>query len=395
MTDINTELEAIAAEEFADDTQLDEVAADAPKKNAAPAMKPEKVEGEREDLGPAVVSPDASSDPGKQATSKASKSPKPGKDGKGQASDASPKAIGDGSGPMKSGAREELEVEEDEDVVAISENEIEEGDEEVKAEQVETVEDETIDERVSAMDLSDDVNALTEGGELSEEFKKKAATIFEAAVRAKLRSELEHLEETYKTKFESELDEAKNEMAEQVDSYLNYVVEEWMKKNEMAVEHKMKSEIAESFITGLKSLFEEHNIAIPDEQFDMLDAAADKVDELEGKLNEQIEKNIELSTSNDELKRQEILLDVASDLADTEVEKFAGLAENINYETESDFREKVETIKESYFPKAPTSNNDDTAAPVNEGGVEVDVPDTMAAYMSAISRTHLRDKAEA
>ena len=127
----------------------------------------------------------------------------------------------------------------------------------------------------------------------------------------------------------------------------------------------------------------------------MLDAAADKVDELESKLNESLEKNIELSKSNDELKRHEILLDVASDLADTEVEKFAGLAENINYENEADFREKVETIKESYFPKAQTSNQDDTAAPVNEGGTpsleEGDVPQTMAAYMSAISRNHIRE----
>ena len=377
MTDINTELEAIAAETLADDTQLDEVAADAPKKNAAPPMPPEKLPGEVQDMGPAVVSPDAPSDPGKEASKKSSQSkalPR-----KGKPSDASATAVGDGSGPMKAGAREE--VEHDAEVEAI-------------AETPEVEEEETIEDRVSAMDLSDDVNALTEGGELSEEFKKKAATIFEAAVRAKLRSEMEHLEEKYKAKFESELEESKNEMAEQVDSYLNYVVEEWMNKNEMAVEHKMKAEIAENFITGLKTLFDENNIAIPDDQFDMLDAAADKVDELEGKLNEQIEKNIELSTENGELKRQEILLDVASDLADTEVEKFAGLVENINYENEEDFREKVNTIKESYFPKAQTTNNDDTAAPVNEGSVEADdVPETMAAYMSAISRDHLRTTA--
>ena len=378
MTDINTELEAIAAEEFADDTQLAEVAADAPKKGAAPPMPPEKLPGEVQDLGPAVVSPDAATDPGKEASKKAKQSaalPR-----KGKPSAASAKAVGDGSGPMKSGAREE--VEEDEELEAI-------------AETPEVEEEETIEDRVSAMDLSDDVNALTEGGELSEEFKKKAATIFEAAVRAKLRAEMEHLDEKYTAKFESELEEAKNEMAEQVDSYLNYVVEEWMNKNEMAVEHKMKAEIAEKFITGLKTLFDENNIAIPDEQFDMLDAAAETVDELQGKLNEQIEKNIELSEENGELKRHEILLDVASDLADTEVEKFAGLVESIAYESEEDFREKVNTIKESYFPKAQTSNNDDTAAPVNEGSVEVDdVPETMAAYMSAISRDHLRTTAQ-
>ena len=382
MTDINAELEAIAAESFADDTQLDEVAADAPMKGAGAAMPAEKLPGEVQDMGPAVVSPDAKTDPGVAAEKKAKQAKKPGRDGKGLPSAASPKAQGDGNGPMKSNE----EIEEDETTEVITE---------VPEEELVYVEDETIEERVSAMDLSDDVNALTEGGELSEEFKKKAATIFEAAVRAKLRSELEHLDEKFTAKFNSEIEEAKNDMAEKVDDYLNYVVEEWMRKNEVPVAHRMKAEIAEGFITGLKTLFEDHNISVPDEQFDMLDAAAEKVDELESKLNEALETNIGLSKDNDELKRHEILLDVASDLADTEVEKFAGLAENINYENEADFREKVETIKESYFPKAQTSNNDDTAAPVNEGGTpsleEGDVPQTMAAYMSAISRNHIRE----
>jgi hypothetical protein len=383
MTDINAELEAIAAETFADDTQLDEVAADAPKSGAGAAMPAEKLPGEVQDMGPAVVSPDAKTDPGVAAEKKAKQAKKPGRDGKGLPSAASPKAQGDGNGPMKS--NEEVEEDETTEVIA-----------EVPEEELVYVEDETIEERVSAMDLSDDVNALTEGGELSEEFKKKAATIFEAAVRAKLRSELEHLDEKFTAKFNSEIEEAKNDMAEKVDDYLNYVVEEWMMKNEVPVAHRMKAEIAEGFITGLKTLFEDHNIAVPDEQFDMLDAAAERVDELESKLNEALETNIGLSKDNDELKRHEILLDVASDLADTEVEKFAGLAENINYENEADFREKVETIKESYFPKAQTSNNDDTAAPVNEGGTpsleEGDVPQTMAAYMSAISRNHIREQ---
>ena len=388
MTDINAELEAIADDVFTDDAQLDEVAADAPKKGAGAPMPAEKLPGEVQDMGPAVVSPDAKTDPGDAATDKAKQAKKPGRDGKGLPSAASPKAQGDGNGPMKSNE----EVEEDETTEIVAEAPESEG----EVLETETVEDETIEERVSAMDLSDDVNALTEGGELSEEFKKKAATIFEAAVRAKLRSELEHLDETYKAKFDSEIEEAKNDMAEKVDDYLNYVVEEWMMKNEVPVAHRMKAEIAEGFITGLKTLFEEHNISVPDEQFDMLDAAAEKVDELESKLNEALETNIELSKDNDVLKRHEILLDVASDLADTEVEKFAGLAENINYENETDFREKVETIKESYFPKTQTSNNDDTAAPVNDGGTpseeDGEVPGTMAAYMTAISRTHLRDQ---
>ena len=214
MTDINAELEQIADEVFVDDSQLDEVAADAPKKGAGAPMPAEKLPGEVQDMGPAVVSPDAKTDPGDKATEKAKQAKKPGRDGKGLASAASPKAQGDGNGPMSSSNEE---VEEDETVEIVAEAPETEG----EVLETETVEDETIEERVSAMDLSDDVNALTEGGELSEEFQKKAATIFEAAVRAKLRSELEHLDETYKAKFDSEIEEAKNDMAEKVDDYLN------------------------------------------------------------------------------------------------------------------------------------------------------------------------------
>ena len=362
MTDINTELEQIAEEEFESDTQLDEVAADAPKKGAAPAEKMDSVEGERQDMGPAVVSPDAKSDPGKEASKKVGKASPP----KTKPSDASAKM-------------EEVEEDEVEEVIA----------------ETPEVEEESIDERVAAMDLSDDVSALTDTDGLEEEFKKKAATIFEAAIRMKLKEEMTHLEEKYEAKLATQIEEAQEKMAEKVDDYLNYVVEEWMKANEIAMEHKLKAEIAEGFMTGLKGLFEQHNISVPEEQFDMLDAAADKVAELEDKLNEALESNIELTKVNADLKRTDILLDVASDLADTEVEKFAGLTENIEYTSEEDFREKVETIKEGYFPKAQAiTPSDDTAAPV-EGTEEVDLSDTMGAYMSAISRTHIREKAEA
>jgi len=383
MTDINTSLEQTAAEIFVEDT-LDELAADAPKKNAAAAMPMPKIDsgtpgGETQDMGPAVVSPDAPSDPGDQATKKAAQAKKPGRDGKGNPSAASAEVKSDK--PLKaigSPAKEEVEADEDESVIT----EVQEEEEQ----------EETIEERVSAMDLSDDVNALTDGDGLSEEFKKKAATIFEAAIRMKLREEIERLDEKYEAKLASEIEEAKADMAEKVDDYLNYVVEEWMKLNEVALEHHLKTEIAEGFIVGLKALFEEHNISIPDEQFDMLDAAAEQVGELEGKLNEQMEANIELTKQNDEMTKDSILLDVASDLADTEVEKFAGLAEGVAYENAEDYKEKLSTLKESYFPKTPSSNNDDTAAPV-EGNVEdMDVTDTMSAYMSAISRNHIREK---
>jgi len=305
------------------------------------------------------VSPDAKSDPGKEASKKVKKASPPTT----KASDASAKA-------------EEVEVEED-DVIS-------------EAPEVDEVEEESIADRVAAMDLSDDVSALTETDGLEEEFKKKAATIFEAAIRMKLKEEMTHLEEKYEAKLVTQLEEAQDHMAEKVDDYLNYVIEEWMKKNEVAMEHKLKAEIAEGFMSGLKGLFEDHNISVPEEQFDMLDAASEKVAELEDKLNEALEQNIELSKSNADLQRTDILLDVASDLADTEVEKFAGLTENIEYTSEEDFREKVNTIKEGYFPKAKaTTPSDDTAAPV-EGTEEIDVTDAMGAYMSAISRTHIR-----
>jgi len=369
MTDINTELETFADESFVEEDQLTEIAADAPTKNAGAAMPPEKVPGEVQDMGPAVVSPDATTDPGDAATKKAKKATPPGSaGGKGLPSNAKATAVGDGSGPMKAGAREELEYEDGE---VIAEEEVEE---------------ETIEERISSMDFSDDAQALSEGeDDLSDEFKKKAATILEAAIKSKLREEMERLEEKYQELYVKELDEAQNEMAEQVDGYLNYVVQEWMKKNEMAVEHKMKTEIADSFIAGLRGLFEEHNIAMPDEQYDMLDAAAEKVDELEGKLNESIEKNIELTNENGEFQRNEILLDVASDLADTEVEKFAELTESIEYQSAENYREKVTTIKENYFPKASVNSDDNTTAGT-ETEDEMDVSDNMAAYLTAITR---------
>ena len=399
MTDINKELGQIAEEEFQSDHELAEVAADAPKQGAGAADPMTSVPGERQDMGPAVVSPDAPSDPGKEASKKSKKSAM--LPDKGKPSDASPKAQGDGNGPMKS-SREEFEGDDDEEIQAIAEGDDEDEAEEIVAEasgddeEDETIE-ERVDRRVAAMDFSDDVKALTEGGdddeEISAEFKSKASTIFEAAVKSKVRSELEHIEEEYAQAFDAALDELKDELTEQVDGYLQYAIQEWMKTNEVAVEHKLKTEIAEGFINGLKSLFQDHNIAVPDEQFDMLDAAAEQVGELEGKLNESIERNVELNKELGELKRNEILLDVASDLADTEVEKFAELAENVEYDSAEDFREKIETLKESYFPKAkPTSNHDDTAAPVLASDDE-DVTDSMAAYMSAISRNAVRSGA--
>ena len=229
------------------------------------------------------------------------------------------------------------------------------------------------------------MNALTEGEGLSEEFKTKAATIFEAALKSKIRTELERLEEEYAEAYDSAINEAKDELTAKVDGYLTYVVEEWMKKNELAVEHRLKTELAEQFIGGLRSLFEEHDIAIPDERFDMLEAAATQADEMESRLNEEIEKNVALTQQVNELSKNEILLDVASDLADTEVEKFSELAESVEYENSDDYRLKLETIKDSYFPKA-TINEEVEAAPNYDG----ETSGTMAAYMTAIGKVQKR-----
>jgi hypothetical protein len=244
-----------------------------------------------------------------------------------------------------------------------------------------------IEERMKKISVKEDVEALIDGEELSEEFKDKAATIFEAAVKSKVKAEIEKLEEEYAQKLESDVAEALNETTEKVDSYLAYVVEEWMKQNEVAIEHKLKTEITENFITGLKALFEEHYITVPDEQYDILDAAAKQADEMEAKLNEQTEKNIELSQKVGELEQQEILIDVASDLADTEVEKFVGLAEGVGYEDGEDYRDKLNTIKESYFHRTVKEDEVEAAPVYHELG---DVSSNMAAYMTAIGKQQKR-----
>ena len=425
MTDINTELERIADETLGN--PLEEAQGDldskgdprAAMKGATPAQKEAAIAGgtpggETQDMGPAVVSPEAKSDPGDAATKKAKKASPP----KTSSSDASSKAMGDGSGEMKVGAREEVELEgvdpEEKDLKAaraaekkkagkgggtegrpqIEPDEDEEEDGEKKQTDLDKDDEEegarskkrpTAEERVAEIDLSSDVDALTSGEGLSEEFKTKAATIFEAALKSKIRTELERLEEEYAEAYDSAINEAKDELTEKVDGYLTYVVEEWMKKNELAVEHRLKTELAEQFIAGLRTLFEEHDIAIPDERFDMLEAAATQADEMESRLNEEIEKNVALTQQVNELSKNEILLDVASDLADTEVEKFSELAESVEYENADDYRLKLETIKDSYFPKAMI-NEEVEAAP----NYEAETSGTMAAYMTAIGKQNKR-----
>ena len=264
--------------------------------------------------------------------------------------------------------------------------EIEEANKDKELEELEAAKKE-IEEKIKQISVKEDVEALVEGEDLSEEFKEKAATIFEAAVKSKVRLEIEKIESEYAEKLAEAVAESNTETTEKVDNYLNYVVEEWMKQNEVAIEQKLKTEITENFITGLKGLFEEHNITVPDEKYDILDAAARQADEMEAKLNEQIEKNIEMSKKVSELEKGEILVDVASDLTDTEVEKFVGLAENVEYEDSDDYRKKLQTIKESYFARTV---KDDEVEAVPTYDVQGDLSNQMAAYMSAISKSEIR-----
>ncbi|OUV97450.1 MAG: hypothetical protein CBD14_08375 [Proteobacteria bacterium TMED154] len=238
------------------------------------------------------------------------------------------------------------------------------------------------------IDVKEHVDALVAGEDsLSEEFKTKAATVFEAAIKSKVKEIAEEMQADYDKKLTEETSKSKDELVEKVDSYLAYVVEEWMKENELALERGIKGEIAEDFISGLKKLFEDHYIDVPDEKYNVLEDQSSKIEELEKKLNESIEKNVELTKENGEHKRQDIIDEASKELADTQKEKFNKLAEEVEYSNEEDFKTKVATIKESYFgKKESTSEIDDVAAESNAEQPQ-DLTNAMAAYSAAISKT--------
>ena len=240
------------------------------------------------------------------------------------------------------------------------------------------------------IDLTDDVKALVSAdADLSEDFKDKAATIFETAVKTRIKEQSAILEAQFEEKLASETETVKEAMVEKVDSYLNYVVEEWMKENELAVERGIRTEIAEDFITGLKGLFKEHYIDVPEEKYNVLDDLTGQVKDLESKLNEQIEKNVNLSKDVSESKRESLVVSVSEDLADTEKEKFASMAENVEYDSAEKFQEKLETIKESYFPKTKieeATSNDEVDSVAANLPVDTGTSDAMAAYTAAISK---------
>jgi outer membrane protein OmpA-like peptidoglycan-associated protein len=262
---------------------------------------------------------------------------------------------------------EEEVIEEEEattdEVVAEEESE---ATDEVVAEE-ETSEEEVIEEEES-YDVEADVAALLEGEELSEEFQNKAKTIFEGAIRSKVAEIKEELQESYATALVEELDKIKAGLTERVDSYLEYVADEWIQENQIQVEAGLKTEMTESFLEGMKSLFEEHYVTIPEDKYDVLNSMVDKLDEMESKLNEQIDRNVALNRRLAESTADGVFASVAEGLADTQKEKLATLAENVEFESDTDYREKLETLKESYFPiktSAPKSTSENLSEEVS------------------------------
>ena len=245
---------------------------------------------------------------------------------------------------------------------------------------------EAVEQRIKEINVQEHVDALMSGeGDLSDDFKKKAATVFESAVKSKVRDEVTRLQENYDSELEEATKSVKADLTEKVDTYLNYVVEEWMKENELAVERGLKGEIAEDFIAGLKQLFEDHYVDIPDEKYDVLQAQSDKIAELEEKVNKTLDESINYKKANDELTRNKVISESTSDLADTEIEKFKELTQDVEFEGEDNFKEKLNTIKESYFPKV-SKEASETIDNVETGPAQdIDLTDSMAAYTKAIS----------
>lgn len=245
-----------------------------------------------------------------------------------------------------------------------------------------------IEEKIKSINVKEDVDALVEGEDLTEEFKDKAATIFEAAVKSKTREEVTRIHENMTSEFEEKLEESVEALTEKVDTYLNYVVEEWTKENELAIERGLKGEIAEDFISGLKQLFEDHYIDVPDEKYDVLEAQSEKIAELEEKVNNVMEQNIALTSVKSGLVREQVISEACEDLTDTEIEKFKSLTEDVDFADEESFKAKLDTLKESYFPKTIVEQNFDD----EDGGTaqDIDTTEAMSAYMSAISRNKAR-----
>ena len=307
--------------------------------------------------------------------------------------------------PMKAGLNsgDEVEIKDDQEIVAEDEVSTDEvvAEEETSTETVvaeeETTEEEVVSEEETSegevvaedkIDVEEDLNALIAGEELSEEFTNKARTIFEAAIRSKVDVIKEELTEAYESQLVEEVNVIKEALTERLDSYLEYVAQEWVEENHLVIENGLKTEMTESFLEGMKSLFEEHYVTIPDEKYDVLNSMVDKLDEMEDKLNEQIDKNVSLNKRLAESTADVIFAEVTEGLALSQREKLQSLAEKIEFESETDYREKLETLKESYFPSNPNAQKQKTET-ISEGVASAapqDVSKSMEAYMTSLGR---------
>ena len=280
---------------------------------------------------------------------------------------------------------EEVVAEEPESILrkkmadAIKESEETTEEEEVVAEE---------EEEVIEVNIEDDINALIAGEQLSEDFQEKARTIFEAAINSKVSIIKEDLEKEYAKVLQEEIDSTKIQLTERVDSYLEYVAGEWLEENSLAVEQGLKAEMSESFLTGMKSLFEEHYVSIPEDKYDVLENMVNKLDDMEEKLNEQIDKNVNLTKRLAESKSDGILSDVSEGLAVTQKDKLASLAESVEFESESDYREKLVTLRNSYFPtrQVASTPSDDSEMLSEESNTPVQTTGTMDNYLSTLQR---------
>ena len=301
---------------------------------------------------------------------------------------------------MPAGMKEESEeVEEDQEIVSEEEtteeevvSEEETAEEEVVAEATDETEEEVQETVEAEFSVEEDVNALFAGEELSEEFQDKARTIFETAIKSKVEEVKEQIQVQYQAQLVEEVAAVKTELTERVDSYLEYVAQEWLEENQLAIEHGLKTEMTESFLNGMKSLFEDHYVSIPEEKYDVIESMVDKLYEMESKLNEQIDKNVALNKRLAESTADVIFAEVAEGLAVTQKEKLASLAENVEFDSEETYREKLVTLKNSYFSENATSAQRDAAETVVESTQEQtttaapEAGSIMEAYLQTLSR---------
>jgi len=405
MSELEQTIEELEAEVLA---ELEE-ASDAQTKGATPAEGKKKIDavtpgGEVVDGGEAVVDPEAKSSPTDVADKVA----------KSAAGDAAKKGAGKADAPQKLAAGFEpdagevvaeakkltkaqtleqiakMKKSEIDEMLASHSSKLAEAENAQTEEELSKLEDAKaeIEEKIKSISVKEDVAALVDGEGLSEEFKDKAATIFEAAVKSKTREEITRINDVMTGEFEVKLEESVDALTEKVDTYLNYVVEEWTKENELAIERGLKGEIAEDFISGLKQLFEDHYIDVPNEKYDVLEAQSEKISELEEKINSVMEQNAALTQVKSKLVREQVIAEASEDLTDTEIEKFKSLTKDVDFVSEESFRAKLDTLKESYFPKTIVEQTFDD----EDGGTAQDIDTTgaMTAYMSAISRNKKR-----